>query len=105
MYYDDTHWTHVITTPTDMFELPDELKFTPVLRPIEHSGSSISTSLGQKIVNGNTDEVLGIVKSRYNPRPYSDLWEPLVEGLKMSNLDLSNAKVKFQTMNNICLYT
>tara|TARA_R110000850_G_scaffold41373_5_gene106020 strand:- start:1766 stop:2692 length:927 start_codon:yes stop_codon:yes gene_type:complete len=100
MYYDDTQSSHVLSTPTDIFELPDELKFTPVLRPIEHSGSSISTSLGQKIVNENTDEVLGIVKSRYNPRPYNDLWEPLVEGLKMSNLDLSNAKVRFQTMNN-----
>lgn len=96
MYYDDTQSSHVLSTPTDIFELPDELKFTPVLRPIEHSGSSISTSLGQKIVNENTDEVLGIVKSRYNPRPYNDLWEPLVEGLKMSNLDLSNARLGFK---------
>ena len=29
MYYEDTHSSHVLTTPTDMFELPDELKFTP----------------------------------------------------------------------------
>ena len=78
MYYEDTHSTEVLTTPTDIFELPDALKFTPVLKPIEHSGSPISTSLGQKIVNENTNEVLGIVKSRYNPRPYSDLWEHLL---------------------------
>ena len=99
MYYTDDQDVYV-TSSEDVFELPDELKFTPELRPIEHEGSTISTQLGQKIVNTDTNEVLGIVKSRYTPRPYSDLWDSLVEGLKMSDLDLSDAKVKFVTTRN-----
>ena len=85
---------------TDVFELPSQLRFTPVLRPIEHEGRTISKRLGQKIVRDDTNEVLGIVKSKYTPQPYSKLWEPLVEGLKASKLDLFDAKVRWIIMNN-----
>jgi len=100
MYYTDNELIAHASPSQNIFELPDALKFTPELRPIEHGGSAISTQLGQKIVNSDTNEVLGIVKSRYTPRPYSDLWDSLVEGLKMSDLDLSDAKVKFVTSRN-----
>ena len=100
MYYQEEVVTEFVDTPEDVFALPDNLKFTPVRVPIEHEGVRIPTSLGQKIVNDDTNEVLGIVKSQYIPRPYAALWEPLVEGLKASDLDLSGAKVKWQTMNN-----
>jgi len=96
MYHQETS----VTTSEDVFALPESLKFTPIRVPISHEGQNIPTSLGQKIVNDQTNEVLGIVKSRYIPRPYAALWEPLIEGLKLSDLDLSDAKVKWQTMNN-----
>jgi len=82
------------------FELPDSLKFNPVLMPIEHEGRRLPTSIGQKIVRDDTNEVLGIVKSRYTPQPYSALWEPLVEGLEESGLDLSEAEIKWNKMGN-----
>ena len=84
----------------DTFALPKNLQFTPVLMPIEHEGSTLPTSIGQKIVRDDTNEVLGIVKSRYTPQPYSLLWEPLVEGLEESGLDLSKAEIKWNIMNN-----
>jgi len=100
MYYQEEATTEFVDAPEDVFALPDSLKFTPIRVPIEHEGQNIPTSLGQKIVNDQTNEVLGIVKSRYIPRPYTAWWEPLIEGLKLSDLDLSDAKVKWQTMNN-----
>ncbi len=85
---------------TDIFELPDNLKFKPVLMPIEHDGVNLPTTLGQKVVREDTNQVLGIVKSRNTPKPYADLWEPLVNGLKTSGLDLTNSTIKWNTMNN-----
>ena len=82
------------------FELPDALKFNPVLMPIEHEGVKLPTSIGQKIVRDDSNEVLGIVKSRYTPQPYNALWEPLVEGLEESGLDLDDAEIQWSTMNN-----
>jgi len=82
------------------FALPENLKFNPVLMPIEHEGVRLPASIGQKIVRDDTNEVLGIVKSRYTPQPYSSLWEPLVEGLEESGLDLDDAEIKWSTMNN-----
>jgi len=84
----------------DMFELPQKLQFNPVLRPIEHDGLIVPKSLGQKIVRDDTNQVLGIVKSRYTPQPYAALWEPLVEGLEESGLDLADADIKWNIMNN-----
>ena len=80
--------------------LPEELNFIPELRSIEHDGKSLPTSIGQKIVRDDTNEVLGIVKSKYHPEPYSALWNPLVEGLEASDLDLSDAQVSWRVMNN-----
>jgi hypothetical protein len=84
----------------DTFALPKELDFTPILMPIEHDGVRLPTSIGQKIVRDDTNQVLGIVKSRYTPQPYNALWEPLVEGLEGSGLDLDDAEIKWSTMNN-----
>jgi len=81
-------------------ELPEELKFNPVLRYIEHDGKPLSSLIGQKIVRDDKNEVLGIVKSRYAPQPYSALWNPLMEGLQTSDLDMSKAEVKWSIMNN-----
>ena len=81
-------------------ELPEELKFKPVLRSIEHDGKVLSSLIGQKIVRDDKNEVLGIVKSRYAPQPYSALWNPLLEGLQNSDLDMSKAEVKWSIMNN-----
>ena len=84
----------------DTFALPQALQFNPVLMPIEHDGVRLPTSIGQKIVRDDNNEVLGIVKSRYTPQPYAALWEPLVEGLEESGLDLDDAEIKWSTMNN-----
>ena len=82
------------------FELPEELKFNPVLVPIQHNGYDLPKTLGQKVVRDDTNEVVGIVKSRNTPTPYADLWEPLVHGLEASGLDLDDAEIKWNTMNN-----
>ena len=82
------------------FELPEELKFNPVLVPIQHNGYDLPKTLGQKVVRDDTNEVVGIVKSRNTPTPYADLWEPLVNGLEASGLDLDDAEIKWNTMNN-----
>ena len=84
----------------DTFALPQSLQFNPVLMPIEHEGVRLPTSIGQKIVRDDSNEVLGIVKSKYTPQPYSALWEPLVEGLQESGLDLDDAEIKWSSMNN-----
>ena len=84
----------------DTFALPQSLQFNPVLMPIEHEGVRLPASIGQKIVRDDSNEVLGIVKSKYIPQPYSALWEPLVEGLEESGLDLDDAEIKWSTMNN-----
>jgi hypothetical protein len=84
----------------DTFALPQELKFNPILMPIEHDGVRLPASIGQKIVRDDTNEVLGIVKSRYTPQPYTALWEPLVEGLQESGLDLDDAEIEWSTMDN-----
>ena len=81
------------------FALPENLKFNPVLMPIEHEGVRLPASIGQKIVRDDTNLVLGIVKSRYTPQPYSSLWEPLVEGLEESGLDLDDEEIKWSSMN------
>mgnify|MGYP003138716721 CR=1 FL=1 len=83
----------------DTFKLPESLRFTPVLVPIQHEGQDLPKSIGQKIVRDDTNEVLGIVKSRYTPQPYSALWEPLVEGLEESGLDLDDVELKWNTMD------
>jgi hypothetical protein len=84
----------------DILALPQELQFNPVRVPIEHEGSILPPSIGQKIVRDDTNEVLGIVKSRYIPQPYSLLWGPLVEGLEGSGLDLDDVEIKWSIMNN-----
>jgi len=80
--------------------LPEELNFIPELRSIEHDGKPLPASIGKKIVRDDTNEVLGIVKSRYHPEPYSALWNPLLKGLEASDLDLSDAQVSWRVMNN-----
>jgi hypothetical protein len=88
------------TKMLDTFALPQSLQFKPILMPIEHEGVNLPTSIGQKIVRDDTNEVLGIVKSRYTPQPYSALWEPLVEGLKESGLDLNDAEIEWNKIGN-----
>jgi len=56
--------------------------------------------VGQLIVQSKTDKVLGVVKSRYTPQPYAALWEPLIEGLEESGLDLDDAEIKWNVMNH-----
>jgi len=84
----------------DTFALSQELDFTPVLMPIEHEGVNLPKSIGQKIVRDDTNEVLGIVKSRYTPTSYRVLWNPLIDGLNESGLDLNEAEIKWTVMNN-----
>ena len=81
-------------------ELPEALRFVPRKEPIEHNGQNLPASVGQKIVRGDTNEVVGIVKSRHTPTDYMTLWGPLVEGLEESGLDLSGVECKFTSMNN-----
>ena len=82
------------------FELPDSLKFNPVLMPIEHEGRRLPTSIGQKIVNEDTNTVIAIGKSRIAPTAYVRSWEPFVDELVKSGLDLSEAECKFTSMGN-----
>ena len=81
-------------------ELPKNLQYTPLLKPIEHDGKAIPSSLGRKVVRDDTNEVVGIVKSRARPTPFSDVWYPLVEGLENSDLDLSGVEVAWMSSNN-----
>ena len=80
--------------------LPVSLSWNPVLEPIIHNGQPLPKTIGQKVVRDDTNEVLGIVGGRYSPKPYSLLWNSLIEGLHKSDLDLSDAEVKFNSMNN-----
>lgn len=85
---------------SNSLELPTSLSWNPVLQPIWHNGEALPKTIGQKIVRDDTNEVLGIVKSRYVPQKYSALWEPLIEGLYKSDLDLSNAEVRWRVIKN-----
>ena len=80
--------------------LPVSLSWNPILEPIIHNGQPLPKTIGQKIVRDDTNEVLGIVGGRYSPKPYSLLWNSLIEGLHESDLDLSDAKVDFRSMKN-----
>ena len=84
----------------DTFALPKELDFTPILMPIEHDGVRLPTSIGQKIVRDDTNQVLGIGKSRIAPTAYARSWNPFAEALEKSGLDLSGAECKFNHMGN-----
>tara|TARA_R100000808_G_scaffold20548_1_gene44403 strand:+ start:720 stop:1634 length:915 start_codon:yes stop_codon:yes gene_type:complete len=88
------------TEQLNRLALPPELDFDPVLRPIEHEGTALPPTIGQKIVRADTNDVLGIVKSRYTPQPYSALWEPLIDGLCASELDLSEATATFRSVRD-----
>ena len=81
-------------------ELPKHLQYKPLLQHIDHEGEVISSSLGRKVVRDDTNEVVGIVKSRARPTPFSDVWYPLVEGLEKSDLDLSGVEVAWMSSNN-----
>ena len=81
-------------------ELPKHLQYKPLLQHIDHEGKFISSSLGRKVVRDDTNEVVGIVKSRARPTPFSDVWYPLVEGLEKSDLDLSGVEVAWMSSNN-----
>mgnify|MGYP003659352657 FL=1 len=82
------------------FELPESLQFMPLLEPIVYNDRVLPTSVGQLIVQSKTDKVLGVVKSRYTPQPYAALWEPLIEGLEESGLDLDDAEIKWNVMDH-----
>ena len=84
----------------DSFALPRKLQFTPVLRPLEHNGVRLPASIGQKIVNEDTDTVIAIGKSRIAPTAYARSWEPFVDELENSGLDLSEAQCNFTSMGN-----
>ena len=80
--------------------LPDNLNFTPALRPIYNNGVPVDPSMGQFVVNQKTGEPLSIVGGRYIPTPYALLYENMIDGLQSSDLDLSDATAKFTSINN-----
>lgn len=85
-----------INTDLSIF-VPGALDFEPVLKPIVYNNRPV---LDKKlVVRTDTDEPLGVVGSKHRPTPYAKLWEPLVKGLADSDLDLTEATVKWNVID------
>ena len=80
--------------------MPDVLDFEPIVQPIIHDGVEVPASIGKLVINSNTNAPMGVVKERARPTPYRMLWEPLVEGLEQSGLDLTDAEVNWSVVGN-----
>ena len=80
--------------------LPEQFNFPVGLEPIYHNGIKIPKKDGQFVVNKRTNEPISIVGGQYVAHDYNHFWEPFIKGIYMSGLDLSNATVKFISIQN-----
>jgi hypothetical protein len=88
----------ILTDLETTFALPSELDFQPVREQQMRNGVTIDNAFWT--INPLTDEVIGSGKSKHRPENFATMWNRLVEGLHSSDLDLSNAQVNFNNINN-----
>ena len=89
-----------IYRPSDSLALPDTMNFPVGLEPIYHNGKELPKKDGQFVVNRRTNEPISIVGGQYVAHDYNHFWEPLIEGIEMSGIDLSKATVKFTNIRH-----
>ena len=85
--------------PTSL-ALPEQFNFPVGLEPIYHNGKELPKKDGQFVVNLRTNEPISIVGGQYVAHDYNHFWEPLIEGIDMSGIDLSTATAKFTNIRN-----
>ena len=92
-------------TFTSDLTLPSMLNFDPRIEPISRSTyvpgvvgkvtQTLSERDGKLIINGSTNEVIGITKGVHKPKPYRTHWDNLLQGLRDNGFDLNNAEVRW----------
>ena len=88
-------------------ELPEVLNFPPVVEPIVRlrtldgltSRETLPKGKGKLIVNPKTDTVMGLSKGRHDPKPYSMLWDNLLQGLRDQGFNLDDAEVRWSIID------
>lgn len=88
--------TIMTNNPMNKFALPAELDFQPVREQQVRNGRKVDNAFWT--INPLTDEVIGSGKSRHRPENFATMWNTFVEGLFASDLDLSDATVKWDTI-------
>ena len=78
--------------------MPEVLDFEPVLKPVIYNGQPVPDKMF--VVRQDNDQPLAVVGSKHRPTNYRKLWEPLREGLAASDLDLTDATVRWHVVNN-----
>ena len=78
--------------------MPEVLDFEPVLKPVIYNGQPVPDKMF--VVREDNDQPLAVVGSKHRPTNYRKLWEPLREGLAASDLDLTDATVKWHVVGN-----
>ena len=75
--------------------LPTELNFDPIREPVYHRGVVVPDQFW--MINKNTGERLSDKPSgkNHNPVNYSQMWDSFIAGLFESDIDLTNAKIRF----------
>ena len=79
-------------------QMPEVLDFEPVLKPVFYNGQPVHDKMF--VVRQDNDQPLAVVGSKHRPTNYRKLWEPLREGLIASDLDLTDATVKWHVVGN-----
>ena len=88
--------SYINTMLTD--QMPEVLDFEPVLKPVIYNGQPVPDKMF--VVRQDNDQPLAVVGSKHRPTNYRKLWEPLREGLIASDLDLTDATVKWHVVGN-----
>ena len=88
--------SYINTMLTD--PMPEVLDFEPVLKPVIYNGQPVPDKMF--VVRQDNDQPLAVVGSKHRPTNYRKLWEPLREGLIASDLDLTDATVKWHVVGN-----
>ena len=88
--------SYINTMLTD--QMPEVLDFEPVLKPVIYNGQPVPDKMF--VVREDNDQPLAVVGSKHRPTNYRKLWEPLREGLIASDLDLTDATVKWHVVGN-----
>lgn len=90
--------TIMTNNPMNKFAIPSDLDFQPVREHQVRNGVRVDNAYWT--INPLTDEVIGSGKSRHRPENFATMWNTFVEGLFASDLDLSEAEVKWSPITN-----
>lgn len=88
--------TIMTNNPMNNFAIPADLDFQPVREQQVRNGRKVDNAFWT--INPLTDEVIGSGKSKHRPENFATMWNTFVEGLFASDLDLSEAEVKWDTI-------